>query len=225
MIIVITGVDGAGKSTVAARLFSEIKKTQKAVIMTLGKPQGAWLERVRLIVRGNADNRAGSKSNRIVRKRDRVIRDGLPAVVLALMRRRLSKRARRLANDGVMVIADRWPTLEHGMMDGPRIEISGTGMKRWILLRLQRFEESVYQDVEAADLAFLLTVDVETALSRNAARIKNGKESSEDIIRRHRKNVNFRPIAYQLEVKSNDGTLEEIISFIRVRITKAQHSQ
>ncbi|MGL6214554.1 hypothetical protein [Billgrantia desiderata] len=211
-IVVIAGIDGAGKSTVVASLAARLETTQRVARVSGGKPQAAWLERLRLgLRRASPEDGMGRSQSR---PRTRIIRDALPGLVLALLRWRLSRRARRLALAGVTVVADRWPTLEHGKMDGPKIARDQPGLNGAILRLLARWELALYRRIEPADIAFFLVVNESTAIQRNAERVKAGKESAEDIKRRYRENLAYRPIAQRVERIDNSGTLAEVLALL-----------
>ncbi|MCE8037282.1 MAG: hypothetical protein ACXIU5_04545 [Halomonadaceae bacterium] len=211
-IVVISGIDGAGKSTVVESLTARLATTQRVALVSGGKPQAAWLERLRLGLRKASSNDGAGRSQS--RHKTRIFRDALPGIVLALLRWRLSRRARRLALAGVTVVADRWPTLEYGKMDGPKIARDQPGLNGAILRLLAGLENAIYRRVEPADVAFFLIVDESTAIQRNAERVKAGKESAEDIKRRYRENLDYQPIARRVERIDNSGTLADVLALL-----------
>ncbi|WP_444984373.1 hypothetical protein [Halomonas mongoliensis] len=219
MIVVISGVDGAGKSTVVSNLVECYSSKVRVEYVSAGKPQGPFLETLRRWVRRDGYKHVGTKpTSQRQREKNRILKDAIPSLLLAWMRLSLSKRSRRLADSEVLVISDRWPTLEYGKMDGPKIALDVTGFKGRILRLLAGVESAIYRQIEPADVVFYLVVDEETAIQRNAERVKEGKETTEDIIRRHRQNIDFHPIAHQVERIENNGTLEEVLSVLQARI-------
>lgn len=214
-ILVISGVDGAGKSTVVENLAARLAAAEQVARVSGGKPQAAWMEALRLRLRnGKGNNEEGRCAGGQSRRKTRIFRDALPSLVLAILRWRLSRHARRLARAGVTVVADRWPTLEHGKMDGPKIDRDLPGFKGAVLRLLAGWESAIYRHVEPADIAFYLVVDEQTAIRRNTQRVKVGKESTQDIIRRYRDNLDFQPIAHRVERIDNAGTLPEVIAVL-----------
>ncbi|MGR2737573.1 hypothetical protein ACUY1T_03875 [Billgrantia sp. Q4P2] len=220
-ILVISGIDGAGKSTVVENLAARLGTTEQVARVSGGKPQAAWMEALRLRLRRDKGN-GGRCGDRVQsRNKTRIVRDALPSLVLAVLRWRLSRHARRLACSGVTVVADRWPTLEHGKMDGPKIDRDLPGFKGDVLRLLAGWESAIYRHVEPADIAFYLVVDEQTAILRNAQRVKAGKESTQDIIRRYHDNLDFQPIAHRVERIDNSGTLPEVMAVLERHLERS----
>ncbi len=219
MIIAVSGVDGSGKSTVVMTLAAKLRSKGAVTVVHAGKPQTALVEKARSILRSPSKRREGKDRER-QRERNRVLRDAMPALVLAFMRLHLCRKARRFASKGSIVVADRWPTVQCGLMDGPRISYANAGVWRHLLRMLAALERGIYKRMEPADIVFVLTVSIDTAIARNEARVKTGKESRADIIRRHHENMNFTPIARQCCYLCNDGSLEEIVLQIETLIEK-----
>ncbi|PMR71865.1 hypothetical protein CR158_17875 [Halomonas heilongjiangensis] len=216
-VLVISGVDGAGKSTVVDNLLSMLEATRRVERVSAGKPQGGRLEALRSWLR-NSDGGGTNGGDRRPRHRARILRDALPSLVLALLRLKVSRRARALARSGVTVVSDRWPTLEHGKMDGPKIATDLPGLTGAVLRVLAGWEMAIYRRMEPADIAFYLIVDEQVAIQRNAERVKAGKESTEDIVRRYRENIDFHPIAHRVERIGNNGTLQEVLTTLEGRL-------
>jgi len=96
-------------------------------------------------------------------------------------------------------------------MDGPKIATGLPGLRGAALRLLAGWECAIYHHIEPADIAFYLIVDEQTAVRRNDVRVKSGKESSDDIVRRYRENLEFRPIAHRIERIDNAGSLQEVL--------------
>lgn len=223
-VLVVSGVDGAGKSTLVESLVARLGVTERVARVSGGKPQGALLEALRCRMRQDTTAAKGGRGHDMgCRRRHKtgIVRDALPSLVLALLRWRVSRQARRLARAGVTVVADRWPTLEHGKMDGPKIAREVSGLKGAVLRLLAGWESAIYRHIEPADIAFYLIVDEQTAIRRNAERVKEGKESADDIIRRYRENLDFQPIAHRVERIDNSGSLQEVLAILEQYLERA----
>ena len=216
IVIVVSGVDGAGKSTIVNELKARLSMRHRVETVMAGKPHGKGLEAARRLLRQGDKGMSRLKTGG--RVRSRILLDAVPSVILAVLRWRIARKARKLADRGILVISDRWPTREHGKMDGPKIAVTGIGGRRSVLAALATLELAIYRRIEPADVAFFLVVDVQTALRRNADRTKRNKENCEDIIRRHKENDQFDPIAYRTERVANEGTIQEILSHLETQI-------
>ncbi|TFH88171.1 hypothetical protein EQG41_04510 [Billgrantia azerbaijanica] len=219
LIIVVSGVDGSGKTTIVKKLAARLSCDCRVKCISLGKPQGTALEKLRITLR----KKEGSQGKRSFSVKDRVIKDAIPCLVLGILRLRLSRKARRLSQSGIMVISDRWPTSERGKMDGPKIALDVPGIAGFVLRALAYLESEIYSRIEPADIAFYLVVDETTAVRRNENRLKEGKESVEDIVRRYRENMVFQPISHQFEYIENNGTVEEVLGVIEERMQVHKH--
>ncbi|MCG5534263.1 hypothetical protein LRF89_12540 [Halorhodospira sp. 9621] len=206
LVIAISGVDGAGKSTmlrVMREFFSGFVTVEP---YQLGRPQGRILEFARRLVarrRRGGDGRAGRASSNRATSFPRAV----AASVLAWVRLRTAQRAVRAARRGRLVLVDRWPSAELGKMDGPRIAPGNSSPQRMVE-GLGRFERWAYSRMPRADVCVVLTVSLESALARNRDRVKEEKESDEDIRRRFGENQAVKPIANKVIRFCNEGEFD-----------------
>jgi thymidylate kinase len=104
------------------------------------------------------------------------------AVTLAWDRRRLVLKVRRAAAHGEIIICDRYPTKITGAMDSPRLleQPDQKGRLAAFYNRLARFERRLYRDIPPADIVLKLKVSLETAKSRNRARLQAAGPSADN---------------------------------------------
>jgi thymidylate kinase len=117
----------------------------------------------------------------------------------------MARKAISDARRGYLVLVDRWPTNELNKMDGPRI-VTGPNSGK-----LQRFFASIehwaYSRMPMADVCFFLRLPLEIALERNRLRIKEGKETNEEIMARFNQNEQHSPLACKIVTFDNGGEL------------------
>ena len=142
-------------------------------------------------------------------KKQSSLKDAILACSLAFLRLRKASVAVRRAREGNMVLVDRWPTNSLGKMDGPKIINYRTGNS--LVSLLASIEQKIYKKIPEADLCFYLEVDIDDALKRNHERVKEGKESDEEIVMRHQNNQETIPICNKLIKFSNAGSYKEML--------------
>jgi thymidylate kinase len=201
LVIAVSGVDGAGKSTMlqeASKVFGSFLTADR---FHLGRPQGRLLEFIRR-VGGKVNAKqvdAMNKSASPVRS----IRKALSAMVVAVLRLRLARIAVKRADRGHLVLVDRWPTDVVGKMDGPRIVI---GDSSGLVLRWCGLAESwAYSRMPRADICYFFELPVSVAIERNRARIKDDKESDAEIAARFEGNLDYHPLARKVVRFDNAG--------------------
>jgi thymidylate kinase len=203
LVIAISGVDGAGKSTMlkeAHKFFSGFLTVRR---YSLGRPQGRMLEAAR---KGfNRNQQISAHNSRPQKHTITSLRKAISVTVLALLRLRMARKAISDARRGYLVLVDRWPTNELNKMDGPRI-VTGPNSGK-----LQRFFASIehwaYSRMPMADVCFFLRLPLEIALERNRLRIKEGKETNEEIMARFNQNEQHSPLACKIVTFDNGGEL------------------
>jgi thymidylate kinase len=170
-LIALVGGDGAGKSTAVRALSGWLALYFEVTAVHLGKPP--WSRTTR-IVRGSL-KAARMVHERLVRVRgSRQIEGTFPRFAPLLRRlcaardRRLAYvRARRFANNGGLVVCDRFPLREIELMDGPILERTLGALPRGRLVRhLIRVEQAQYRPIARPDVLIVLRVDPEIAVRR-----------------------------------------------------------
>lgn len=106
-------------------------------------------------------------------------------LILALRRRSLLKRLRRLSLKGAIVITDRYCSTFPGSIDGPKIEagIGGNGGSP-LLKKVAFIENRIYESCPQADIVIELSSNEETQLARNTQRNKKGKKGQDYMLNR-----------------------------------------
>jgi thymidylate kinase len=186
-IVAIVGADATGKSTMVSETSRWLRKNFVLNTVHAGKPPSTLLtvpinlllalqhrlrrrphsvgklEKESLPNAGGVD--AGRKSlNSLIY--------AIRAVSLAWDRRALLWKVRRASANGEIIVCDRYPTNATGMMDSPRLleDSSQKGFVSSIYNRLARIERTFYRQIPPPDIVLRLTVSLETAKKRNAAR-------------------------------------------------------
>lgn len=214
-ILVFSGADGVGKSTMSdtiGKVYSSFLTVRK---VQLGRPQSRYVEAIRRLLNKKEDTAKPSSSN-ITRSEGKKIslKKAFSAVYLAYLRYNVAKKAQKFKEKNYLVISDRWPTLEYDKMDGPKLKTEGV---KGVFKKLAVIEKKYYDKLPFADLSIILTVPVEVAVKRNRERIKEGKETDEEIKERHAQNANHNPKSNEILVFDNNGPLiEKRLELIKV---------
>ena len=204
MIIAISGADGAGKSSMIAGLNETFSSFQSCFVYNLGKPQGRTIEFIRQLI-ASKDRPINMARNNVGKNTD--LKGALASVFLGFLRLRRARIARAKADNGSLVIVDRWPTNNFGKMDSPKILSDGDSS--WILKVMAQIEKYTYEKIPKADLCFYLEVSIGTAVIRNENRVKFGKETKEEIISRHIDNKAVVPLCNKIINFKNEGPFNE----------------
>lgn len=175
--IAVVGGDGAGKSTAVEGTAAWLGGPLALRRSHLGKPPPSLLT---LAVKGPMylARRAGLLPSAYASVDPRTAQpEEFPGNAWALWhlftardRLREYRRTRRFADNGGVVVSDRWPLRQISLMDGPRTT--------WILrnpekfsstaLRLARAEARIYDQIAPPDLLFVLRIDPEVAVARRS---------------------------------------------------------
>jgi thymidylate kinase len=174
---------------------------------TLGRPQGKIFEAARKIIRSCCSRDVSKhKKNEGSDQGAFGLISSISAAVLSMLRLRMARRATREALKGNLVLVDRWPTDETGMMDGPRLSCNKDHPA--IFNVLYSIENWAYSRMPRADICFFLQVPVEILIKRNEERVKSEKETDEEIRNRYQGNQDFVPLAGKIIRFDNNGPFE-----------------
>jgi hypothetical protein len=181
-IICILGADGSGKSTLTSEMIRWLTFKLDAIPIYMGSGDGSGsilrlpLKLVRKVVPARFQRRKTSQGNPANSDKHQktgdslLLRAGLLiwGLVLALEKRDKLVKARKAANLGMIVIADRYPQAQiFGFNDGPLLQDFATSRFAWIRA-FASWELGVYRLAEkiAPDLVIKLAVSPDVAISR-----------------------------------------------------------
>jgi len=186
-IIAIVGADATGKSTMVSETSRWLRRNFVVTTVHAGKPPSTLLTApinfLLALQRGlksktrpvrklekDTSSKAGVAQTEIKNLNSLIC--AIRAVCLAWDRRALLWKARRASANGEMIVCDRYPTNATGMMDSPRLIEDPTrkGFVASIYHWLTRIERNLYRQIPPPDIVLRLSVSLETAKKRNAAR-------------------------------------------------------
>jgi thymidylate kinase len=190
-IVALVGPKGTGKSTIGRELAARLGRHLLVLPIHAGKPPATVLSFLpRLFVplarflfphERLAEYEKPERRHRKTYSIFYVMRMAL----LAHDRRKLLFRALRAATTGAIVISDRYPSDAVGAIDSPcfdreTLEKSNFRPKRWFMAK----EHALYQTLPKPWLVLRLMAPIETALQRDAGRVKRGGPNAEAVRRR-----------------------------------------
>jgi thymidylate kinase len=159
-VVALLGGDGSGKSTCADALYDWLAGSLATLHVHLGRPPRTLAT---LAVGG------ALKLARRLRATPQVIAhlELLRAAGTARDRYRLYALARRFATAGGIALCERYPTQESWPLSGPsEVQRHALDAQSRFATRVRSWERRYYDRITAPDLAFLLQVDPETAVTR-----------------------------------------------------------
>ncbi len=175
LMLAIVGGDGSGKTTAVSGLSRWLSEEFEVTTVHMGKPVWSWntiavrglLKIGRLIVR-YPFALEGSQSTLYTRS------PAFPGYVWLIHevctgrdRYLTYKRARRFANNGGLVVSDRFPLAQIKFMDSPQVErLTATRKPNGVINWLARLEKQYYQQMLWPDLLVVLRVDPQVAVQR-----------------------------------------------------------
>jgi thymidylate kinase len=186
-IVAIVGADATGKSTLVSETSRWLRKNFVLNTVHAGKPPSTFLTvPVNLLLALQHKLRRKSKSAGKLKKGTSpdvslgdVERNSLNSLIYAIRavglswdRRSLLRKVRRASANGEIIVCDRYPTNVYGRMDSPRLLEDSTqrGFLPSIYNWLARMERALYRQIPPPDIVLQLSVSLETAKKRNAAR-------------------------------------------------------
>ncbi|SNT28741.1 hypothetical protein [Tropicimonas sediminicola] len=190
-IVALVGPKASGKSTLGAALADRLGKQLDLRRIHVGKPPATLLSApVRLMLpllrKAMPEERSGEYQRPERREEGRYSLVYLVRMVLlAHDRRALLLRSRRAASEGAIVVADRYPSTEAGVIDGSQFDDAtvaacGSRLKRFLM----NMERRLYRGVPSPDLVVRLVAPIETTLLRDATRNKRDGPDPDSLRRR-----------------------------------------
>jgi len=205
IIIAISGVDGSGKSSMVESVDLCLSRFLTIKRLSLGKPQGKFIEFLRKFLYRRRPVNKLTTTGKLTSKTNMF--KGIALLILSCLRLFAAWKSQYYANRGYVVLVDRWPTKTLGKMDGPKIYVNNKS--NFVVRLLSTFEKNIYSAIPVADICFFLEVGVDTAIERNAARLKEDKETEVEIRKRYDQNKEFSPTAKKIIVFNNDGDFRD----------------
>ncbi len=190
-VVAICGLDASGKSSLVNSLKNNFSRNFSVRTFHLGKPSSSLLTFminpfVFLFRRLNRQLKNSNKSFKNSEAKYLSILNIFRALLLAYDRKKNSNRAHKLANIGFIVICDRYPGIEEGKMDSPRIIASKT--RGFFYQLCYNIENKIYNSIKPAHLIYQLLVPLEISIERNKKRIKIDKETDNELKERFKLN-------------------------------------
>lgn len=193
LIVAMVGPKAVGKSTLGGELERRLGRELDVRRVHVGKPPPTLLSLApRLLLplarRLWRNERAGEYEKPERRRDGRYsILYVLRMTLAAYDRRALIRRCWREAAGGAIIVTDRYPSETPGAIDSSCFDdraIAGcrSPLKRWLMRR----EQALYMGLPRPDLVIRLSASRETAVHRDATRIKEGGPDAEAVLRRWR---------------------------------------
>ena len=217
-IIAVTGLDGSGKSTVNRRLLQWLKPVLNVRLYHVGRPKPVCET---LMLRGLLKTKKSLNSNShkdaAPRIHQRNILFAMRYLVLAYERYRLLRKADKLRAKGYFVFCDRYPSLNFGAMDSPKI---GQVQGQYLYNLFGTWEKELYAAMPIPDAVYNLKIPVDLALERNRVRIKGHKESDAQMRYRYKNYSDLQYRAGYYEVIDAARELPHMMKDIKAKIWK-----
>ncbi|MDN3510656.1 MAG: hypothetical protein NG784_05045 [Candidatus Jettenia sp.] len=215
-IIAITGLDATGKSTITSELQRWLNAHFNTRFLHIGRPK-ARLETLlfRAVLRLKKAKGVNSESSTTELKKQGII-FAIRYLVLAYERFQLLKIANRLRANGYIVICDRYPSLNLGKMDSPRIgKVSNNNT---LVKFMGRMEDKLYRTMPVPDAIYNLKIPVDVAIKRNQLRVKDDKETDEQLRYRYDENSDLRYNALSFEVIDTSREFQVVMKELKEKI-------
>lgn len=171
-VIAVVGCDGTGKSTLTADLLANLRRRGPAERRYMGLVSGEMGDKIKQLpfigIRLERYLAAKARRAQDVKKKLPGTFTAIVMYLFSLWRVSQLRRVMRLSQDGVLVIADRYPQAEIPGFnyDGPGLTAHRTN--NWLIGKLATREQKLYEwmSEQRPALIIRLTIDAETAFAR-----------------------------------------------------------
>jgi len=218
-IIAITGLDSTGKSTMVNCLAQWLGKTFSVKSIHVGRPGPTMLTlpaRVTLRLRKKIIQDNEIKYQTTECEKPSTMISALRYVILSYERFKLLKKAEKWRLKDYVVICDRFPSLQIGKMDSPRVQFDPE--KKSIINILSKIEQRYYAMIPMPDMIFNLVITFDEAVKRNEKRVKKGKESFDELKWRYKINKLLTYKAGHFEMIDATFSLEAVILKLKNKV-------
>lgn len=169
-LIAVVGCDGSGKSRITADLVAALRARGPAERRYLGLISGEMGDRIKRLpfVGVRLERHLAAKASHAQNMRNALPGTFAALVMYALSRWRAAyfRRVVALARRGVVIVSDRYPQAE---VAGFRYDGPGIGIRRargWLVRRLARAEQRLYERIVAWRPALVIRLDVDVATAQ-----------------------------------------------------------
>jgi len=218
-IIAITGLDSTGKSTMVNCLAQWLGNNFSVKSIHVGRPGPTILTfpaRVALRIRKKIVQDNEIKYQMTECEKPSKIISALRYVILSYERFKLLKKAEKWRLKGYVVICDRFPSLQIGKMDSPRVQFNPE--KKSLINILSKIEQRYYAMIPIPDMIFNLVIPFDEAVNRNEKRVKKGKESFDELKWRYEINNMLTYKAGHFEAIDATFSLEAVILNLKNKV-------
>jgi thymidylate kinase len=227
-IIAITGLDATGKSTVSDKIHHWLGKEFTTRYLHVGRPKARletlWFRPVLIMkkllklelqtVKTTTYEHSIEPASHDTHKQNIIY--ALRYLILGYERYQLLKYANRLLAKGYIIVCDRYPSINVGKMDSPRI--SEVNESYSLIGLMGRIERKLYNAIPVPDAIFNLRIPIDIALQRNRARVKSDKETDVQLQKRYRENSGLHYEARHFEIVDTTQDLQTVLKELTGKI-------
>jgi thymidylate kinase len=205
-IVAFVGPEGSGKSTHVHEISEWLRQAFAVRTLHVGKPTASLIGAIpNLLAPAFRRLMPTYRPTSVARAEHAVSHTSIGfwlymwrCVGLAFDRWLLLTSAARQRKRGVLIVCDRYPSMQTGFVDSPELQLE---TDRSIHAWLARLERSLYSSMPRADLVITCQVTLDEAIRRNTTRRKKGGPEPDDLVRyRHAQFRRATPSVFQRHV-------------------------